>query len=291
MRKVSVAVLVTFVVAPLAARAQDGGVPHPPAHPPATSLQAQLASPDAATVKSALDAAALAPTPAAVTAIGARIREGLPPDLLDAAIDALGIMHRPDAAPILAQLVSHRRAAVRKRAIEAIAVARATGATSALVGALDDVDPTVRGAAATSLTLLRAVAALPQLFEAYERGVPEAASAVGQLARQSQLPRILAGIGTRDFALVSRALDVLLHRDDITIQAKREIVTTLSEHDTAEVRRFFQQIAAPLPYNDPLRAAIEAATAGDEDAPDAGAPSAAAPHTPAVADAGVGDAR
>src|SRR6185436_7402345 len=101
--------------------------------------------------------------------------------------------HRPDAAPILAQLVAHRRAAVRKRAIEAIASAHATGATAALVGALDDVDPTVRGAAATALAQMRAVNSLPQLFEAYERGVPEAATAVGQLARQSQIPRIMAG--------------------------------------------------------------------------------------------------
>ena len=57
-----------------------------------------------------------------------RIRQGLPPDLLDQAITTLMALSQPNAGPVLFELTAHRRADVRLHAVEAIAATNPPGA-------------------------------------------------------------------------------------------------------------------------------------------------------------------
>jgi len=116
----------------------------------ATAVQ-HLEATDPAEVRGAIEALGILGDARAAEPIAARIRRGLPPELLDAAIDALTVLGRPEAGPVLFELASHRRPAVRLKAVLAIAATRPRGADRALTAALADSDPAVRGAAASGL--------------------------------------------------------------------------------------------------------------------------------------------
>ena len=65
-----------------------------------------------------------------------RIRKGLPPDLLEAAIVTLMALSQPEAGPVLYELSTHRRPDIRLRSIEAITATHPPGAETALIAAL-----------------------------------------------------------------------------------------------------------------------------------------------------------
>ncbi len=75
---------------------------------------------DADTVQLGIEALGTNGTARAVAPLSARIRRGLPPELLDMAIQTLGVLGRPEAGPVLFELTNHRRAEVRVAATEAI---------------------------------------------------------------------------------------------------------------------------------------------------------------------------
>lgn len=284
MRRTSLVALLWLSLGTLRVLAQAPPDPHPPvahpstpppARPTVASIQAQLASTDPATIRAGIAAAAALPGPGTVAALGARIRDGLAPELLDDSIAALTRMRRPEAGGVLARLVTHRRAAVRQQAIAAIVALHATGTEAALVAALDDGDPGVRGAAALALSQVGARGSLPALYRALSRGLPEAATAIGRLAPPAQSERLFALVPTLDFTLLARAFDELLHRADVPAATKLAIVTRLGERNTAEVRQFLQHLAGSLPVTDPLRqAATRATEAAEESAPAAATPGA-----------------
>jgi HEAT repeat protein len=141
-----------------------------------------LASSDLAQVRGGIEALGVSGEPAAVAPLAHRIRQGLPAELLDAALDALIALARPSAGPVLVELLRHRRAVVRRKVVAAIMACRPPDGGEALGQALDDSDPQVRSAAALGIGQLRTGAPIDQLFLAFERGVLEAATAIGQIA-------------------------------------------------------------------------------------------------------------
>jgi HEAT repeat protein len=201
-------------------------------------------------VRAGLETLGVAGSPRAVRPIAERIRRGLPPDLLDMAVSTLTILGRPEAGPVLFDLTRHRRAEVRLEAVRAIAATRPRGAERVLVEALSDTDPAVRGAAAEGLGALGATGGLDALFHAFERRVPEAAMAIGQLARPADVERFLEHLGRVPFDGIAPALSEMLHRDDLADRAKLAIVHRLTELATPEVRRFLEDFVASLEPGD-----------------------------------------
>jgi HEAT repeat protein len=221
----------------------------------------QLSARDAETVRAGIEGLGLYGRPRAVQPLAERIRQGLPPELLDAALDTLMVLGHASAGPVLFELAAHRRPPVRAKAIAAIVSCRPRGAERALAEALSDVDARVRGAAALGLGQLDATEQADRLFFALERGVLEAAPALGRIAKGDQVERLLTFLGEIPFDTLSPALAEVLTRDDVSRSAKLGVIARLQELATAEVKAFLQDFLASLPPStrgrDPIRRAAE----------------------------------
>ncbi|HKU43954.1 MAG TPA: HEAT repeat domain-containing protein [Polyangiales bacterium] len=160
----------------------------------------------------------------AARAVVARLHRGLPPQLIEAAIDALVLLNRPSQSPALLELTQHRRIQIRIKAMQALASLKIKSAQSALLYALDDPSAEVRSAAVTALASVGSSRALPALYTAAERGVPGAWQAVGQIAGPNDFKGLLARAQREDVMLVRPALDALLARPSLPAAAKQKLV-------------------------------------------------------------------
>ncbi|MCB9591800.1 MAG: HEAT repeat domain-containing protein [Sandaracinaceae bacterium] len=221
--------------------------------------QLEGTNPDA--VRGGLEQLGLLGNARAVDPIAARVRRGLPPELLGVAVDTLMILGRPQAGPVLVELLGHRRPDIRLKAVQAIVACQPRGADRVLTEALGDTDATVRGAAAEGLGTLGAHGAVDALFHAMERRVPEAAPAIAAVADPRDVDRFLGLLGRVPFAEVTTALGEMLHRANLAASAKLAIIHRLSELATPEVRQFLEELVANADASIPanvLRAAQDA---------------------------------
>lgn len=214
---------------------------------------AMLDAPNADEVRMGIESMGLIGSPAAVAPLSARIRRGLPPDLLVVAIDTLGILGRNEAGPILFELVTHRRPDVRLRAVQAIATCRPTGADRALVTALSDSSAPVRNAAAQTLGELRASSALESLFLAFDHEVMEAGPAIAEVARPEDVSHVLTYVGRHPFTTLRPMLITLMTRTDLPAPRRMEAVARVSELATPEARALLEEVVGRLAANDPIR--------------------------------------
>ena len=243
------------------------------------AMQDKLDKGDASAVEQALGVLAQMGGDPAAQSIVARLRRGLPPQLTEAAIDALVLLERPLAAPALLELTLHRRVQVRVKAIAAIGALKVKSAQSALLYALDDPSSEVRTAAVDALASAGNARALPALFTAADRGVAGAWKAIGSLAAASDLKRILDRAQNEDVSMLRPALDAWMTRKDLPMDAKLRTVRELEKLGSASARACLvewlaaQKNDAPPPLRKELFAAIKKL---DQPAP---AKSAGAPDT------------
>jgi HEAT repeat protein len=195
-------------------------------------------------VEAGIQSLGLLGTKEAVEPLAARIRAGLPADLLEAALVTLTALSQPNAGPVLFELTAHRRPQIRLRAVEAITATRPAGAEQALVAALSDSDPAVRSAAATGLGEIGAKGALEKLFLALDRGNLEASGAIGKAIAPSDVGRLVGYLGKVPLAQLGPALAQVFQRSDVTEKAKLEIVARLEEVGTAEVKGYLGDLVA-----------------------------------------------
>jgi hypothetical protein len=206
------------------------------------AAQAMLASGERDQVEAGIQSLGLIGTAAAAPPIIARVRAGLPPDLLETSLITLMALGQPQAAPLYLELLEHRRPEVRARAIEAIVALRPQGAETGLQRALADLDPQVRSAAAIALGELRATGAVEQLFQALDRGTYEASQAIGLSLRSDHVPRLLSYLGTLPFHHLAPAFTQVMQRKDITERDKLTIVSKLQDVGTREVKDYFGEL-------------------------------------------------
>jgi HEAT repeat protein len=142
----------------------------------------------------------------AARALAKRMHAGLPPALLGDAIDVAVQLGSPRAVPELVDLLQHKRASVRKHALEALAALKAKSAQSAMLIALDDPDADVRRAAIAALAELGNTRALPALLALVQRGQPGALEAVGKLAAARDLATLVGHAPGGDVTQLKPAL-------------------------------------------------------------------------------------
>lgn len=263
-----------LVVSPVSAQPQPQPQPQPqqpqpaqprqPAQPAAAGgnpIQTLAEAREPAALREALDRVIAMGNQRAVIAIGARIRVGLSPELLDMAIDGLVAMGRPEGGTVLAELIDHRRPAVRRKVLEALVATRSPAAEPAIARALDDPDPAVRAAAARAAAELgaRSPQVVDALFASVTRGSQEAATALGRVARPPQVNRILALIGEHPWDVISPIFGEMLRRPATPAPVKLQIITRLAAIETPGPRSFLQQYASSLGEDDPMRRQTEAA--------------------------------
>jgi len=221
---------------------------------------AMLAAGDPDQIQAGIEALGLIGTPRIIEPLAQRIRRGLPRDLLSSAVEILGMLARPEAGPILFELATHRRPDVRLAAVNAITACRPSGAERALVVGLSDSDPRVRSAAAVGLGELGARGQVDTLFLALDRGILEAATAVGRLVDGPQVGRLLEHLGRLPFDVVSPGLNEVLARAEIPERVKLEVIARLQELATPDVKAFLQELLASLPQRrgrDAIRQAVQ----------------------------------
>ena len=197
----------------------------------------------------------------AITPISARIRRGLPPEPLAIAIGALAATERREAGEVLIELTSHRRAEIRVAALNALKKVRAPGVEAALRLALSDADPQVRAVGATALGEVGTPGSLDTLFHSLERGNMEAAGAIGKLARDQDVERVLGYIGQVPFAPLTSSFSELLSRDDISDANKTLVIEKVAELATDEARAFLTAMIDVLPNGNTKETATAAVRA------------------------------
>jgi HEAT repeat protein len=220
--------------------------PTAPAGPPLEELVAKLDASDAAAIQEGLEGLGLRGTADVVAPIAARIRRGLPPDLLELAVDTLAVTGRAEAGPVLAALTTHRRATIRVKAVQAVATLKPRGAEQNLAAALGDADAQVRAAAAVGLGQLGARGSVDRLFLALEHNVLEASTSIGQLASAAEITRLLGYVGRLGFDVLTPALNEILARADVPERAKLDVVARLAELATSGAKIFLQDYVATL---------------------------------------------
>ncbi len=210
------------------------------------ALRERLFSSNAAEVEAALNEVVLDPSGPAAAAVGERIRYGMPMNLLLAALDALRAVALPEAGDTLVMLTRHRRSEIRLRAVQALVACRPAGAAQVLEVRVSDSDPVVRAAAASGLGQLGAAGAQETLFLALDRGVLEAAVAIGQVTDAQGLRRLLGYLGRVPFGAITPALSEALLRRDIPMPVKASVLARLEELGTAEVLSYLNTLASGL---------------------------------------------
>jgi HEAT repeat protein len=203
---------------------------------------ALLASSQHDEIETGIQSLGLIGTPAAVAPLMARVRAGLPPDLLETAIVTLMALGQPQAAPLFFELLEYRRPDVRIRAIEGIVALNPKGAEEAMQKCLSDMDSRVRSAAALALGELKSASSVELLFRALDHGNFEASQAIGQAVRSDQVPRLLGYLGTIPFHALSPALTEILQRKDISERDKLNVVSRLQDVGTHEVKNYFGDV-------------------------------------------------
>ena len=195
----------------------------------------------------------------AVVELRQRVRQGLPPALLEEVIAGLARTRRADAVPALEELSRYRRPAIRVKVAEALGqLGAATGARH-LARMLDDPSPAVRAAAAEALGQLGPRPVMNDLVRAAKRGVPQALSVVGAQATPVHVARIVREVDATTCDSLSPALSSFATRSDLSPRVRIGVVQKLGEVGTPGALRLLQQIIGALPEGDRVRQEAEEA--------------------------------
>ncbi len=242
----------------------------------------RLSSSNQDEVMAAIDQLSVIDDPAVVAPLVTLIRSGQPDAVTERAIEALRGLAQPSSLDVLTELTRHRRPAVRRRAYAAIAAIHDARVRALLEQGLRDSDRQVRGVCADQLGRTGARASLDLLFRAFERGVIEAAGAIGRLGNSASVERFDEHLGHAPLSVMLSGYEQYLARTDIDEDTKVEIVGRLGEVSGRTVREFLGQYL--LTFNERDRSRLRTVVRDTlaripADAPTARTAPAAAPAT------------
>ncbi len=206
----------------------------------------RLSSSNPDEVREAIDLLSVIDHPNVVPPLAALLRSGQPDAITDRALEALRGLAAPTSLDVLTEFTRHRRAGARRRAYLAIAAVQDRRVSTLLEQGLRDSDRAVRGACALALGTIGARGSLDLLFRAFERGVLEAATAIGKLGDSRSVPRFTEHLGQQPLSVMLTGYEQYLRRDDIDEQTKVDIITRLGEVSGAAVRQFLTTYQATL---------------------------------------------
>jgi hypothetical protein len=223
-----------------------------------------LASTDRARVEAALTVLEAKPEPRGVGPLAARIREGLPPELVLRAIRILAANKGGTSPAALRELLGHRRPELRKAAAEALGSQGARAQGQALLPLLDDPDATVRSAALAALATLGERRALEPAFAAVEGGSSDAVLCIARLAQPADLERLVGLASQRPFGVLQPAFELVLERKDFPPRGKLDLVAKIGALGTQPAQDYLRDYLTrvPEPGKKPMMVAIGKALAG-----------------------------
>jgi hypothetical protein len=200
----------------------------------------KLSSDNADEVREAIDLLSVIDRPEVIPHLETLLRSGQPDPITDRALEALGGLAHPGAIDILTAFTHHHRSGARRRAYQGLAAIRDRRVIPILERGLSDSDRTVRGTVAIALGDSNARDSLDLLFRAFERGVIEAAIAIGKLGNRPAVTRFDEFLGQRPLSIMLSGYNEFLRRGDIPVEVKTDIVGRLGEVSGPMVKRFLQ---------------------------------------------------
>lgn len=210
-RKAAVALLLAVVPG---AVSSDGHAK--PSRPLTQKVQRALAlqATDEATLVEALTEASRHPAAwrEQVSAIERLVTRGAPLAVTRAAIAALGAIGRPSSSGALRPYLRHRDPELHEAAARALARTGGAVAVEALREGLRSPFSAVRGLSASGLGELGAASAVPELFLALDKGVAEAATAIGALCSPAECSQLIDKLGARTLPVIVGGLDAVFFR-------------------------------------------------------------------------------
>lgn len=178
------------------------------------------------------------------------LHTGQPDVVTDRALDALRAIAHPSSIEILTEFTHHRRAAARRRAYRALAAIEDRRVATLIEAGLRDSDREVRSAAALALGEMGSRSSLDLLFRAFDRGVIEAATSIGQLGNEASVERFNGYLGRVPLSVMLAGYEHYLRRADINEDTKVDIVTRLGEVSGRQVREFLGSYASTFGARD-----------------------------------------
>jgi HEAT repeat protein len=236
---------------PKSATSTKAAAPKPLDKKAVKALQAKLAGSPQEMVEALVAAQAAGPPAAALAPdIEALVRRGSNGAILETALGALGALGAPSSSAVLRPYVQHRVPAIRRAAVRALVATKGPEAAAAFREGLRSGDGQVRGFSATGLGAIGAADALPDLFLALDRNVPEAAASIGQLCGLEDCKRFTARLGKLGFDVMTSGIEPILFRQPpLAEDALVEIVTAVRDLGTPEARRYLADVGARWPAN------------------------------------------
>lgn len=255
-----VAVLALATVAPSVADAQrrrPRRQPQPqedaePAGPQPTvrdvdEIAARLESGNADEVREAIDLLSVIDHPSVVPPLARLLRSGRSDEVTDRALTALRGLAHPSAIDVLVEFTHHRRARARRLAYQALAAIDDRRVPELLEQGLRDSDRNIRAAAARALGEIGARRSVETLFLAFDRGVVEAAIAIGKLGNRGTVEQFTEHLGRMPLSVMLSGYHEYVRRDDIPDEVKIDIINRLGEVSGPMVRQFLQRYLDTFP--------------------------------------------
>lgn len=229
------------------------------------AVKKQLLSADAEQIQAGLDAVKEAGAAAKpiVPTLNSVLKKGSSTALLTQVIQVTSKLEDPSSSAAIAPYVRHRVPAVRQAAAKALAHTKGPEAIKALRRGLRSRDAVVRGIAAGALGSLGAKEALPDLFNAFDHNVGEAAVSIGQLCDKKSCDQFLKRIGKVPFDIITSGLDQMLFRPatNMSDDEKIAIIGRLRELGTGEAGKYLADVGErwPKDWSKRVKQAIDAA--------------------------------
>jgi HEAT repeat protein len=189
-------------------------------------------------VRAAIDQLTVISDAQCVPPLAELLRSGQPDAVTDRALDALRAIGHASSIEVLTEFTHHRRAGARRRAYRALAAIEDRRIPALIEAGLRDSDREVRSSSALALGTMGSRSSLELLFRAFDRGVIEAATAIGQLGNEGSVERFDGYLGRVPLSVMLAGYDQYLRRTDINEETKLGIVTRLGEVSGRQVREF-----------------------------------------------------
>lgn len=237
---------------PTAGRAQTGaegqdGTARPPTVADVEQIAARLASSNTDEVRHAIEQLRVVDHPSVIPHLAALLRSGRSDEVTDDALSALRGLAHPSAIDVLVEFTHHRRPRARRLAYQAIAAIQDRRVPSLLEQGLRDSDRNVRATVARDLGEIGARQSVDILFVAFERGVVEAAIAIGKLGDRQSVRRFNEHLGRMPLSVMLSGYHEFLRRADIPEEVKIDVIGRLGEVSGPMVRSFLQRYLDTFP--------------------------------------------
>lgn len=218
------------------------------------AIAARLDSAQPDEVREAVAMLSVIDHPSVIPHLAAMLRSGRSDEVTDDALIALRGLAHPSAVEVLVELTRHRRVRARRLAYQALAAIDDPRVPALLERGLRDSDRNVRATAARALGEIGARGSVDTLFLAFDRGVVEAAIAIGKLGDRASVARFGELLGRTPLSVMLSGYVEYLNRADIPDEVKTEIIGRLSEISGPQVRSFLQRYLDTLPSGGPAAA-------------------------------------